>query len=109
MTMKDIVYSPDYQEKIRELRIWLDFKFGEDIRKKVLNKIDQKIHSLQTFENLGASICDLYGIDTDYRVIHAEKNYIFYNTDEKQIYILNMFNEREDYMRKMFGVNWIDL
>ena len=106
--MKEIVYSPDYREKIRELRIYLDFQFGNEVRKKVFRNIDQKICTLQTFENLGASIRDMYGIDVDYRVIHAEKNYIFYDTDDEQIYILNMFNEREDYMRKMFGINWGD-
>jgi plasmid stabilization system protein ParE len=106
--MKEIVYSPDYREKIRGLHIYLDFQFGEEVRKKVFRNIDQKINTLQTFENLGASVRDLFGIDVDYRVIHVEKNYVFYYTDNERIYILNMFNEREDYMRKMFGINRTD-
>ncbi len=107
--MKIIVYSPDYREKIHELRIYLDFQFGKEVRKKVFTSIDQKIETIQSFEKIGVSVRDMYGIDVDYRVVHAEKNYIFYYTDDKQIYILNMYNEREDYMRKMFGVNWGDL
>ena len=107
--MKEIVYSPAYREKIRELRIYLDFQFGEEVRKKVFSNIDQKINTLQSFENLGASVRDLFGIDVDYRAIHVEKNYVFYVTDNERIYILNMFNEREDYMRKMFGISWGDL
>lgn len=107
--MKEIVYSPEYREKIRELRIYLDFQFGEEVRKKVFSNIDQKINTLQSFENLGVSVRDLFGIDVVYRVIHIEKNYVFYFTDNERIYILNMFNEREDYMRKMFGISWGDL
>lgn len=107
--MKEIVYSPEYREKIRELRIYLDFQFGEDVRKKVFSNIDQKINTLQSFENLSASVRDLFGIDVDYRVIHVEKNHVFYDTDNERIYILNMFNEREDHMRKMFGMSWGDV
>ena len=45
--------------------------------------------------------------DCDYHYIYVARNYVFYRLDEKTIYIVNMYNEREDFMQKMFE-DWID-
>ena len=102
--MKKIVYSPDYKEKLIDLRRNLDFQFGEDVRKRVMKALDARIKMLRTYENMGISIRTNYGVDCDYLCLYAEKNYIFYTVDEDCIYIVNMYNEREDFMQKMFGI-----
>ena len=101
--MKKLAYSPDYKEKIAKLRRYLDFHFGMEVRKKTLTKIDKRIHMLARFESMGISVQDVYGIDCDYHYIYVARNYVFYRLDEKAIYIVNMYNEREDFMQKMFG------
>lgn len=43
--MKRIEYSPDYKEKIEEIRKYLDFQFGDRTREKIMRELDTKIHS----------------------------------------------------------------
>lgn len=102
--MKKIVYSPDYKEKLLELRRYLDFQFGADVRVRVLKELNTRIRMLQDHENSGISVREVYGIDCDYRCLYAVHNYVFYKADKKQIYIVNMYHEQEDFMKKMFGI-----
>lgn len=109
--MKKLVYSPAYKKKIAELRKYLDFMFGPGVRKKTLKKLDEQIHMLQTYENMGISVRQIYGVDCDYLCIYAVKNYVFYRIDGNAIYIVSMYNEKEDFMQKMFGIGstWTDM
>ncbi len=101
--MKTLLYSQDYKEKLQALRKYLDFQFGISVRKEVLLKLNKQIHLLQDHEKMGHSVREMFGIDCDYYYLYAAKNIIFYRFDEQHIYIVNMYNEREDYMQKMFG------
>ena len=101
--MKKLRYTPDYKEKLHSLRKYLDFQFGENVRMEVLSSISKQIHALQTHERMGLSVRDMFGIDCDYYYIYVAKNIIFYRYDSQYIYIVNMYNEREDYIQKMFG------
>ena len=47
---------------------------------------------------------DLYDIDTDYCYIFVGHNYVFYRRDSENIYVVNMYNEREDYMMSLFVI-----
>ncbi|MBO5994373.1 MAG: type II toxin-antitoxin system RelE/ParE family toxin [Firmicutes bacterium] len=100
--MKSIVYSPEYREGILDLREYLIREFGENTAKKVIREITDKIHLLEKNENLGSSLKAVYGIETDYRYIFATHNYIFYRYDKQNIYIINLYNERVDFIRKLF-------
>ena len=105
--MKRLVYSPVYRKKIRRLRQYLDFQFGEAVRQKALQKIDERLHMLLTFDALGISVRENFGIDCDYFCIYVAQNYIFYRVDDTRIYIVNIYNEREDFMLKMFGIRTV--
>ena len=85
--------------------------FGPGVRKKTLKKLDEQIHMLQTYENMGISVRQIYGVDCDYLCIYAVKNYVFYRVDGNAIYIVSMYNEKEDFMQKMFGIGstWTDM
>ena len=70
--------------------------------------ITNRLHRLQEYEESGVSICNLYGIDTDYRYVFVAHNYVFYRITADSIRILNIYNEREDFMLDLFGVNSVD-
>lgn len=99
-----IVYSPEYRRKISELKKYLDIQFGVSVRKKVLRQITERIHTLRDYPYSGISMRDLYDIDTDYCYIFVGHNYVFYRRDSENIYVVNMYNEREDYMMSLFGI-----
>ena len=102
--MKKLAYSPDYKDKIVQLRRRLDYYFGTEVRKKILKKIDKRIHMLTRFESMVISVRDVYGVECEYYCIYVAKNYVFYRFDAETVYILNIYNEREDFMQKMFGL-----
>lgn len=99
-----ISYSPEYKRKVSELKKYLDIQFGVNVRKKVLRKITDKVHDLCEFPSRGVSLRRLYGLDTDYCYIFVGHSYIFYRYDAEYVYVVTIYNEREDYMMKLFGI-----
>lgn len=100
--MKEIVFTPEYRKSILELRDYLKSEFGEKTEKKVIKDIQNTVHLLADNEKLGKSVKNEFGINTDYRYIYQSHNYIFYKTDSERIYIEALFNERVDFIRKLF-------
>lgn len=45
----------------------------------------------------------MIGIPSPYFFLHVEHNYVFYRIDGNIIYIVDIYNEREDFMWEMFG------
>ena len=102
--MKKLRYSPDYTEKIRKLKKYLDFQFDRDAREKVIKEIGNRVRSLRENEQMGVSVRDMYGVDTDCLCIFVAKNYVFYRVGPDCIYVVNIYNEREDFMMDLFGI-----
>lgn len=105
--MKKLVYSLRYKKKLSEIKKYLDTRFGENIRKERLRKLTDQLHRLQfpEFEESGVSLRVLYGLDSDYRYIFTAHNYVFYRIENDCIRIVNIYNEREDFMLDLFGVS----
>lgn len=101
--MKTLLYSPDFKERKQALCKYLDFQFGKDVRKRVMAEIHKQILALRERERLGLSVRDNFGINCDYYYIVISKNILFYRFDSRYIYIVNIYNERKDYIYKMFG------
>lgn len=47
----------------------------------------------------------MYDVECDYRYIYAGHNYLFYRIENNKIIIVEMFDEREDFMYKLFGIS----
>lgn len=45
-----------------------------------------------------------YGLNCDYFMLFMEHNYFIYRITDEMIMILEIFNEKEDFMRQMFGI-----
>ncbi|MBR1471644.1 MAG: type II toxin-antitoxin system RelE/ParE family toxin [Lachnospiraceae bacterium] len=103
--MKKLKYSPDYTEKMRELKKYLDFQFGGDVRKRVIKEIGGSVRSLRENEQIGISVREMYGVDTECLCIFVAKNYVFYRIEPDCIYVVNIYNEREDFMMDLFGIS----
>ena len=102
--MKKLVYSPEYRIKLAELRVYLEEEFGTETRRRVLRRITDRLHLLQRDEYSGVALRALYGIETEYRYVFIEHSYVFYRTDQDTIYVINIYNEREDFMYRLFGI-----
>lgn len=60
--------------------------------------VRKKLQSLK-----GVAVSAMYDIECDYRYIYVGHNYIFYRVEKDAVIIVEMFDEREDFMHKLFG------
>lgn len=48
-----------------------------------------------------------YDLHCDYRYFYVSRNYLFYRIEKDRINIVEMFDEREGFMYKLFGISSI--
>ncbi len=103
--MKKIKYSPDAADKLRELKNVVSVQYGADKAKQVTKTITDAIKGLALYEKKGPAVSDLFDVVTDYRYLFVSRNYVFYRIEDEYIRIVNIYNEKEDFMWQLFGVD----
>lgn len=103
--LREIEYSKIVRTKLMNLRIELTTEYGDIFSKKVIGKMTKAVRSLEIYCDMGIRISDEYEVETDYRYIFVNHNYFIYRYDDKRVIIVNMFNENEDFMMKLFGIS----
>lgn len=103
--MVKLEYSQIVRRKLKRLKTELTQKYGEDKSQIIMHKITKGVRQLEAFPQLGIRVSSQYDVECDYNYIFVEHNYFFYRMkDNHTVLILEMFNEKEDFMRKLFGV-----
>lgn len=98
-------YSPDARDKLRELKSQITATYGNQAAIKILSKITGDIKGLRDNPWKGSSVEALLGIPTPYRFLHVEHNYAFYRLEKDTVFVTDIYNERENFMWRMFRVN----
>ena len=102
--MKKLQYSPDALEKLHEIKQDITARYGAEKAKAVIREMTKAFRDLQQFENKGPSVENLIGIPCDYRMLYVQHNYAFYRIEGNVVRITDIYNEREDFMWKLFGI-----
>ena len=103
--MNKLEYSALVKKKMKALKEWLTEHFGEDTAKAVLSGITDDADILINFEKSGTCIAEMYDIDTDYWYLFTHQHYLIYRKEKGKVTIVQIFNEREDFMMKLFGIS----
>ena len=103
--MKKVEYSQLVKRKLLKLKMELTREYGEEKAKEILTAIADNVDMLGQHEESGVSISLMYDIDTDYWYLFTNHNYFIYRIEPKKVVVVQMFNEREDYMMKLFGIS----
>ncbi len=106
--MKRIEYSPEALEKIQQIGSYIASRYGRTKAKEIKKTITRRIRDLGDNENIGQSVEALFGIPTDYRVLYVAHNYVFYRSDSTTVYVVKIYNEREDFLYHLFGISSVD-
>lgn len=106
--MKKLEYSQIVRKKLKELRANLTLRFGEQVSQKSIKKITNAARSLRELEEQGKCVSSMFDVDCDYRCLFVSHNYLFYRIEKDKVIIVEMFDEREDFMQKLFGISTID-
>ena len=56
-------------------------------------------------EKKGIAVSAMYNIECDYRYLYVSHNYVFYRIESEKIIVVEMFDEREDFIYKLFGIS----
>ena len=103
--MKKVEYSQIVRQKLKNLKARLTSEFGSEVSGKTIKKITGVAKGLGSFEKKGILVSSMYDIECDYRYIYVGHNYLFYRIEKEKIISVEMFDEREDFMHKLFGIS----
>ena len=94
-----IQYSPEAVDRLKDIKRILGINTYKNIR--------ESISGLSTAPQKGALVEKYIEIPNPYRFLHVSQHYIFYRIDENAsvVKITDIFNEREDFLRTMFGIS----
>lgn len=102
----ELYYTPRARNDLANIKESVIEKFAdENLAIEVLKKITKTVRHLIVFPYLGQELSEITGIYTEYRCLFCEKNYVFYRVEEDRICIIRVLNEKQDYMRILFGVS----
>lgn len=104
MIQRKIAYSEIALSKRKAIKKEIKEKYGKERADKFSNHISKSIAELKKFPELGASLKEKYDLDCDYYMLFIEHNYFIYRIFEDMILILEIFNEKEDFMYQLFGI-----
>lgn len=105
--MKKIKYTPDAADKLRAISRTISLQYGNEMAREVVGSITDAVNGLLINEQKGPSVENMFGIPSDYRYIFISRNYVFYRIERDSIRIINIYNEKEDFMWLLFGIDTI--
>ena len=102
----EIYYTPRARNDLVNIKESVIENFDdENLAIEVLKKIIKVVRQLVMFPYLGQELSGITGIYKEYRCLFCEKNYVFYRVEEDRICVIRILNEKQDYMRILFGVS----
>ncbi|MBR4947463.1 MAG: type II toxin-antitoxin system RelE/ParE family toxin [Clostridiales bacterium] len=102
--MMHIVFSPESLKDLEQIKDYLLDRFGEKTAGNNLKKVIKEIKTLESFPLKGSGIWERYGIDSEYRYIYANNNYVFYRVDGDEIKVIRVLDARRDFLNILFGI-----
>jgi len=103
--MNKLEYSPLVRIKLKVLKEQLIDKYDEETANKVVSGIISDAEILKQFEKSGTNIAEMYVIDTEYWYLFTHQHYLVYRFEPGMVTVVQMFHEREDFMKKLFGIS----
>lgn len=106
--MYEIIYSPVVQEKLADLKARLIELCGESLGNKRFADVIDSFEIRLTFSNTGIPVKTLYDVEAeyeDYYLMYSHKNYFLYHITENVVNVMEIYDEREDFARTLFGID----
>jgi len=103
--LKQIKYTPESVDKLCGINRAVSARYGSKKAKEIIEKITGAIRGLADNEQKSPSVRNMFGVMADYRCIFVPSNYVFYTVEDYCIKIINIYNEKEDFMWLLFGLD----
>lgn len=105
--MYEIVYSPVVQQKLAALKSKLTELCGEKAGNKRFLTVINGFEVRLAYSNTGIPIKTIYDVEEKfqkYYIIYSHKNYFLYYIEENNVNVMEMYDEREDFAKTLFGI-----
>jgi plasmid stabilization system protein ParE len=103
--LRKLEYSQISRRKLKELRDDLSEKYGVQFAKDTIKVMTKSVRMLEHYANSGIQISKMYGIDTNYWYLFVNHNYFVYRIEDEKVIVVQIFNEKEDFIQKLFGIS----
>lgn len=104
--MMKIRYTPEALHDLQNISTSIMEKFNDEkVEKRVLKNITKAVRGLEIFPYKGVEVQTTVNLVTDYRYLFSEKNYVFYRIDKEEVSVIRILNEKQDFMRVLFGIS----
>lgn len=104
MKLRKIAYSSIALSKRKAIKRDIKDTHGQVVADRVSKHISKVLSELKKFPEMGISMREQYDLECDYYMFFVEKNYFIYRIMDDMIMILEIFNEKEDFMYQLFGI-----
>lgn len=99
-----VEFSQIVRHKMKILKMYLTEQFGLETAQKSLKLIMESARNLTVYPQQGIKLSSVFDVDTDFRCLYVKHNYLFYYIEDNKVIVSEMFDEREDFMFKLFGI-----
>ena len=98
-----LLYSPEALKDLEDIRNYIEYELLElEIAIDIIDRIFDKVQSLEQFPDMGAMLSSVAECDTDHRFLISGSYMIFYRHDDKNVYIDRVLYGKRDYIRVLF-------
>ena len=104
MIQRKIAYSEAALSKRKAIKREIKEKYGKERANEFARNVSETIAKLKRFPEMGMPLREKYGLDCDYYMLFIEHDYFIYRIMDDMVLILEIFNEKEDFMFQLFGI-----
>lgn len=100
-----IELTPEALKDLESTKEYLLQTFGEKKEKAILKKIFADLKRLEKYPETNIKLFERFGIETDYKCLYTQKNYVFYRIESEKIRIIRILSEKRDFLYVLFGIH----
>jgi len=103
--MIKVAVSREAQKDLVNIRQYISGELeNPQAAKRIIHELRSAIEGLQLFSRRGRPLDALISVHTEYRYLPCENYCIFYLEDEKNVVIVRVLHQRQDYLRTLFNL-----
>ena len=106
MWMREVIIEKEVQYQLARLQSILIEMQGKDKAERTFREIISAIANLGLFSDLGSNIKERFSVDCpdNWFLLYVNMNYFVFSKTDSLITILKMYNNRQDFINDLFGV-----
>ena len=101
----NVYFSPEALTDLQQVKESVIEKLNDvELANQILRTIMKSTKNLQIFPGMGMEVRISASDSMGYRYLFVKKNYVFYRIEQDTIRIVRVLNEKQDYMRILYGI-----